>query len=34
MPHRHLEEYDLRERTVRPPDDRGEYSGVAERLPT
>lgn len=34
MPHRHLEEYHLRERNPRRLDDRGEYREVAERLPT
>lgn len=34
MPHRHLEEYDLRERSARPPDERGEYGEVSGMLPT
>ncbi|KAG6381185.1 hypothetical protein JVT61DRAFT_5587 [Boletus reticuloceps] len=34
VPHRHLEEYHLREHIARPPDDRGEYREVSETLPT
>jgi len=34
VPHRHLEEYDLRERSARPRDERGEYREVSGTLPT
>ena len=33
MPHRHLEEYDLRERSARPREGRGEYREVLGTLP-